>query len=138
MGVFQSGINNILGQTAAVTAKVKDYRDKQAAIKEKEQKDIAAANEKLDIAEQMAVGYSEEQAHAKINQRAMGLAEYNKKPRGVQQKTFERRQANLQAMREIREKWTQNKEFRERINKSSNTNLAATLKPTIDKKETKK
>ena len=138
MGIFQSGINNILGQAATVTSKVKAYSDKKAEIKAKEAEDIASANKKLDTAELMAVGYSETQAAAKLNQRAMGLEEYSKKPRGVQQKAFDRRMANLQAMQEIRQKWSQNKDFRDRINKSSSSQLAATLKPTIDKKESKK
>lgn len=127
MGVFQSGINNILGQAASIGSKV-------AKAQAQKQADIKLANEKLDIAQNMAVGYDEVTAQAIQNQKTLGLKEHNKKPRGVQQKAYDRRMANVNAMQEIREKFIQNKEYRDRILNSSREALAATLKPQINKK----
>lgn len=145
MGKIQSAINDILGEAASITqATVKGVEQgqkveaKKAEAAIQEQKDIATATEKLDAASLMAVGYSQKQAKSIMNQRALGLEEYNKKPRGVGQKTFERRMANLEAMKEIRNKYAQNQAYRNRILKASPSEIATTLKPTIDKKEVKK
>ena len=137
MGTFQSGINNILGATAAAATTIKSSADREkqieAAKAEAEKKDIAEATEKLATARQMAIGYSEEEIARKRASQALGI-EDDKLPKSIGRKTYDRRYANAQAMEAIHTQYVQNKEFRDRIAKLSPKDIAQAIKPGIDKK----
>ena len=141
MGTFQSGINNILGATALAATTIKDTVDKknmqEAAAKEKEQKEISEAEKKLSDARQMAIGYSEGEIRKKEASAALGI-EDNKLPKSIKQKTYDRRFANAKAMEAIHTRYAQNKEFRERIKNLSPKDIAAAIKPDINKSIKKK
>ncbi len=166
MATIQSAINNILGDVArgVATAKhVKAQKEKaeaakyaeeqeklQAAkaeeIKAKEaeeatQKDIKATESKLNEALSIALGYTQKQARGFEAAEAMGDllgTKYEKKPRGVGQKTFERRKANAISFQKIQSSYIQQQEFRDRLRKFSAKEVAEAIKPEIDKKGGKK
>ena len=137
MGTFQSGINNILGATAAAATTIKAGVDKEKQIEEAkaeaEKKDIAEATEKLADARQMAIGYSESEINKKKAAAALGI-EDNKLPKSIKQKTYDRRYANAKAMEAIHTQYVQNKEFRDRIAKLSPKDISKAIKPDINKK----
>lgn len=141
MGEIQKAVNNLLigtGIAAGATAGAIKAEQKAQAEIPKEKEEIKATQEKLEDASKIAVGYTEQQVRAKRAEEALGniIGEpYNKKPRGVGQKTFDRRTANAQTMQVILQKAAQDKAFRDRIEKFSVGELAAALKPTIDKKK---
>lgn len=146
MGVIQKSINNLLISSAAATAGIQASIAKQEqakaaeAAKPTEEQQIAATQEKLQEASNVAIGYTQQQARAKTAEKALGDIigqPYDKKPRGIGQKTFDRRTANAQTMQVILQKASQDAEFRKRIEKFSVGELAAALKPTIDKKQKK-
>ena len=166
MGPIQQSLNNILISAGVATAATKGAMESKALKEEKalrieeekkkeaeaqaqakaeakkaEQEDIAKTNQKLNEALSQAVGYTKEQATAFEAEKALGDVigeKYNKKPRGVGQKTYDRRTANANTMQVILQKAAQDQAFRERINKFSSKQLAKALKPSIDKKEVKK
>ena len=159
MGTIQQSLNNILISAGVATAatkgtmesnalkeekalRIEEEKKKEAeAAKKAEQEDIAKTNQKLNEALSQAVGYTKEQATAFEAEKALGDVigeKYNKKPRGVGQKTYDRRTANANTMQVILQKAAQDQAFRERINKFSSKQLAKALKPSIDKKEVKK
>lgn len=144
MGTIQKTINNLLISGAAATAGIESTLARQAqakaaeAAKPTEAEEIAATQEKLQEATNVAIGYTQHQARAKTAEKALGDVigqPYEKKPRGVGQKTFDRRTANAQTMQVILQKAAQDKAFRDRIEKFSVGELAAAMKPTIDKKK---
>lgn len=142
---IQQTINNLLATTAitagGIKAAAKEKKPTAAPEADAEAAEISATQQKLEEATQMAIGYTGQQARAKSAEKALGdvIGEtYNKKPRGVGQKTYERRMANAETMKVIYQKAAQDKDFRERINKFSAKELSLALKPTIDKKEAKK
>lgn len=144
MGTFQKTINNLLISGVGATAGIKtsiarqDQAKATEAAKPTEAEEIAATQEKLQEATNVAIGYTQHQARAKTAEKALGDVigqPYDKKPRGVGQKTFDRRTANAQTMQVILQKAAQDKAFRDRIEKFSVGELAAALKPTIDKKK---
>lgn len=146
---FQSAINNILTQTAITTRAVKFAANQKEAVelaKEKEQraaaaealekeqaemKSIADTENKINEAIKMSVGYSNKEIKAQQAAQAMGINNPQKNPRGVSTKTFERRTANATAMQEILTKASQNKDFRERLEKFTSKDLANALNPQI-------
>lgn len=144
MGI-QGAINNILGtaaiatraigkvvneQKAAEAASAQAEQDQAAA----EQKSITDTEEKLKKANQMALGYSEEEIKKREAGEALGLDMPDKNPRGVSNATFQRRLGNLKAMEEIQAKYTQDKEFRARLEKFSAKDLSKPIKSIITKK----
>lgn len=144
MGTIQNSLNNLLMTTSIAGGTFKAIASQNAktkameAAKPTEEQEIKAATDKLREATDMAIGYSEKQAVAKTAEQELGdvIGKRNeKKPRGVGQKTFDRRQANAQTMQVILQKAAQNKDFRDRIAKFSRSELAAALKPTIDEKK---
>ena len=68
----------------------------------------------------------------------LGLDMPNKNPRGVSNVTLQRRVGNLKAMEEIQAKYIQDEEFRKRLKSLSSKDLAAAIKPIINKKGGKK
>ena len=137
MGVFQSGINNILAQAGVATKFASDTirENKQAKLsqqkaeteqkmaeakeveakKQAEQESILETENKINEAIQMSIGYTEGNIKSQKARASMGLAPTGKNPRGVSNKTFERRSANAEAMRSILSKYVQNAEFREKL-----------------------
>lgn len=156
MGTFQSGINNILGAAAVAATTAKSSIEKSKAnaqaeaeaneekiktsIKEQEAeaKDIQDTQEKLDDARQLAIGYTQADIRKSKAAKAMGIDLPPKNPRGVSNKTFNRRYANAQAMQVIQEKYLQDAEFRKRISNIKPKDLAAAMKPEINKRGGKK
>lgn len=144
MGEIQKAVNNLLigaGIAAGATSGAIKAEQKAKAEIPKEEEEIKATQEKLEDASKMAIGYTEQQVRAKRAEEALGdiIGEpYNKKPRGVGQKTFDRRTANAETMKVIFQKAAQDKAFRERISKFSTSDIARAIKPTIDKKGGKK
>ena len=118
MGTFQSGINNILGTTAAVATAIKASADREKQMEvakaEAEQKDIEETSEKLADARKMAIGYSESEIKRDKAAAALGI-ESNKLPKSIKQKTYDRRYANAKAMEEIQNQYIQKKEFRDKL-----------------------
>lgn len=144
MGI-QGAINNILGSaaiaTGAVGKVVKEQKAakeaevaEEAAAKEAEQKSIADTEAKLKEANQMALGYSQEELKKREAGEALGLQMPEKNPRGVSNATFQRRLGNLKAMEEIQAKYTQDKEFRKRLEKFTAKDLSKPIKTIITKK----
>lgn len=157
MGVFQSGINRILAEGAIVattvskgiqtkkeaTAKAEADKTAQAQAEleagkkaqEQEQADIKSAEAKMKDAKRMALGYSKKDIEAMNIRESLGLKATGKNPRGVSNKAFDRRQANLMAQEEIYNKWIQNKESRERILNSKTSDIAEAIRPDIRSKK---
>lgn len=152
---FQGAINNILNQ-AAITgravkyasmqeqaiqeAKSKSLEQEQAkALEEQqaEQRSIAETESKIDEAIKMSVGYNASDIKSQEAAQAMGLDNPQKNPRGVSNKTFERRTANANAMREILMKASQSADFRERLEKFSSKDISKALNPQIRTKSKK-
>lgn len=144
MGI-QGAINNILASAAVATgAAGKIVKDQKAAkqvevaeeeaAKEAEQKSIADTEAKLKEANQMALGYSKEELKKREAGEALGLQMPEKNPRGVSNATFQRRLGNLKAMEEIQAKYTQDKEFRKRLEKFTAKDLSKPIKSIITKK----
>lgn len=144
MGI-QGAINNILGSAAVATGAVGKVVKEQkaakeaevaeeAAAKEAEQKSIADTEAKLKEANQMALGYSQEELKKREAGEALGLQMPEKNPRGVSNATFQRRLGNLKAMEEIQAKYTQDKEFRKRLEKFTAKDLSKPIKTVITKK----
>ena len=137
MGVFQSGINNILAQAGVATKFASDTirENKKAQMEEQkaeadkkmaeakeveakqkaEQESIIETQNKINEAIQMSIGYSPKELKTQQARESMGLSPTGKNPRGVSNKTFERRSANAQAMQGILTKYVQNAEFRDRL-----------------------
>lgn len=153
MGVFQSSINNLLTQVAIGSRALK-YASKEAeaekksqelakaseqeqlkAQQEAEKESIAQTESKIDEAIRMSLGYNKGEIAKQNASKDLGIDIPNKMPRGVSQRTFERRQANAIAMKEILTRYSQNKEWRDRLEKYSAKNLAETLNPTIRAKK---
>lgn len=144
MGI-QGAINNILGSAAVATGAVGKVVKEQkaakeaevaeeAAAKEAEQKSIDDTEAKLKEANQMALGYSQEELKKREAGEALGLQMPEKNPRGVSNATFQRRLGNLKAMEEIQAKYTQDKEFRKRLEKFTAKDLSKPIKTVITKK----
>ena len=150
---FQGAINNILNQ-AAITgravkyaksqeqaiqeAKDKSLKEEQAKVLEEqqaEQRSIAETESKIDEAIKMSVGYSNKDIRAQEAGEALGLNNPQKNPRGVSNKTYERRMANANAMREILSKASQSKDFRDRLEKFSSKDLSNALNKQIRAKK---
>lgn len=146
---FQSNINNLLTQVA-IGGRALKYASKEAeaekksqelakaseqeqlkAQQEAERESITSTESKIDEAIRMSVGYTNEDIKKQNASKDLGIDIPNKMPRGVSQKTFDRRQANANAMKEILSKFSQNKEWRDRLEKYSVKDLAKTLNPTI-------
>lgn len=144
MGI-QGAINNILGSAAVATGAVGKVVKEQkaakeaevaeeAAAKEAEQKSVADTEAKLKEANQMALGYSQEELKKRAAGEALGLQMPDKMPRGVSKATYERRLGNLKAMEEIQAKYTQDKELRKRLEKFTAKDLSKPIKTIITKK----
>lgn len=144
MGI-QGAINNILGTAAIATRAIGKVVNEQKAAEAAsaqveqdqaaaEQKSITDTEEKLKKANQMALGYSEEEIKKREAGEALGLDMPDKNPRGVSNATFQRRLGNLKAMEEIQAKYTQDKEFRARLEKFSAKDLSKPIKSIITKK----
>lgn len=135
---FQSNINNLLTQ-AAIGGRALKYAAKEAetakaseaAAKEAEQQQIADTETKIDEAIKMSLGYTQGDIRKQAASKELGINIPQKNPRGVSQKAFERRQANAMAMKEILTKYSQEKEWRYRLEKFSTKELSATLNPGI-------
>ena len=135
---FQSNINNLLTQVA-IGGRALKYASKEAEAEKKsqelaeeaERESIKSTESKIDEAIRMSVGYTNKDIKKQNASKDLGIDIPNKMPRGVSQKTFDRRQANANAMKEILSKYSQNKEWRERLEKYSAKDLANTLNPTI-------
>lgn len=160
MGVFQSGINRILAEGAVVATTVaKDVQTKKEATakaeaektaqaqaeleagkkaQEQEQADIKSAEAKMKDAKRMALGYSKKDIEAMNIRESLGLEATGKNPRGVSNKAFDRRQANLQAQEEIYNKWIQNKESRDRILNAKSSDIAKAISPEVRSRKTPK
>ena len=146
---FQSNINNLLTQAAiggralkfaakeATAAKASEAAAKEAEqkelelAKEAEQKQIADTEAKIDEAIKMSLGYNQGEIRKQAASKELGINIPQKNPRGVSQKAFERRQANAMAMKEILTKYSQEKDWRDRLEKFSTKELSATLNPSI-------
>ena len=144
MGI-QGAINNILGTAAIATRAIGKVVNEQKAAEASsaqaeqdqaaaEQKSITDTEDKLKKANQMALGYSEEEIKKREAGEALGLDMPDKNPRGVSNATFQRRLGNLKAMEEIQAKYTQDKEFRARLEKFSAKDLSKPIKSIITKK----
>lgn len=144
MGI-QGAINNILGTAAIATRAIGKVVNEQKAAEAAtaqaeqdqaaaEQKSITDTEEKLKKANQMALGYSEEEIKKREAGESLGLDMPEKNPRGVSNATFQRRLGNLKAMEEIQAKYTQDKEFRARLEKYSAKDLSKPIKSIITKK----
>ncbi|MBR3210078.1 MAG: hypothetical protein IKF82_07455 [Bacilli bacterium] len=144
MGI-QGAINNIIGSAAIATGAVgKVVKEQKAAkeaevaeeeaAKEAEQKSIADTEAKLKEANQMALGYSQEELKKREAGEALGLQMPEKNPRGVSNATFQRRLGNLKAMEEIQAKYIQDQEFRKRLEKFTSKDLSKPIKSIITKK----
>lgn len=152
MGVFQSGINNILMQAGIgarlVSDKIKDVKAEQEAESKKIEANKQAEIEKATADEQaqkeyeakmneaidLAMGYSKEQINARRTAESLGVDFPKKNPRGVNNKTFARRLANAESFRKISADWQQKEDWIERrkfILESKSEDLANAFKPTI-------
>lgn len=146
---FQSNINNLLTQAAiggrALKFAAKEAtaaKDSEAAAKEAEQKELELAKEaeqkqiaetetKIDEAIKMSLGYNQGEIRKQAASKELGINIPQKNPRGVSQKVFERRQANAMAMKEILTKYSQEKDWRDRLAKFSTKDLSGVLNPSI-------
>lgn len=146
---FQSAINNILTQAsitgravkyaktqemAAAKAEEESVAKEQAAALEKEQaeqRSIAETENKINEAIQMSIGYTPQNVKAQQAASELGINNPQKNPRGVSNRTFERRTANANAMREILMRASQDSDFRERLKKFSSKDLSQALNPQI-------
>lgn len=148
MGVFQKGINNILAEAAVGATIAKDSIQKDKALKaeavekenaakQAEAEDLAKAQETVNDALQMSIGYTEKDVRKQKASKALGLPDTGKMPRGVSKATFDRRSSNAKAMQEILNKYVQNKDFRERISKYSAKDISAALNPQIRTRKAK-
>lgn len=152
---FQGAINNILNQ-AAITgravkyassqeqaiqdSKQKSLEQEQAKVLESqqaEQRSIAETNSKIDEAIKMSIGYTDKDIRAQQAGEALGINNPQKNPRGVSNKTFERRTANANAMREILTRASQSADFRERLEKFSSKDISKALNPQIRTRKAK-
>ena len=138
MGKIQGAINNILGATAVGVGAVKKELAAGKQAKEAEQAEIKATETKLSQARKMAVGYTEEDIAKQEAAEAMGITLPEKKPRGVQTPAFTRRMANAKAMEAIHTRYAQDKDFRKRLEGLKAKDIAAAIKPDINKKGGKK
>lgn len=149
MGVFQKGINNILAEAAVGATLAKDSiqkdkalkaeaEEKEAAAKQAEAENLAKAQETVDDAIQMSIGYSQKEITKQKAGKALGLEDKGKMPRGVSKATFDRRSSNAKAMQEILNKYVQNKDFRERISKYTAKDLSIALNAEIRAKKPKR
>lgn len=153
---FQSAINNIITQAsitgravkyaksqevAAAKAEEESLAKEQAAALEKEQaqqRSIAETENKIDEALKMSIGYSAKDIRAQQARNELGIETPQKNPRGVNNRTYERRQANANAMREILTRASQSEDFRERLKRFSSKDLSNALNPKIRTKAPKK
>lgn len=146
MGAFQKGINNILLQAGVgakfVSDKMQQVKDDKTAEAEKiqaektaEQESIKETENKINEAIQLSMGYTNKDIKARAGAEAMGINYPQKNPRGVSNKTFERRQANAETMKRILSQYVQNKDFRERISKFKPNELAGALNPQVRSKK---
>lgn len=149
MGVFQKGINNILAEAAIGATLAKDTIQKnqekklaadkaEAEAKQAEAESINMAQETLNDALQMSIGYTAKDVTKQKASKALGLPDTGKMPRGVSKATFDRRSSNAKAMQEILNKYVQNKDFRERISKYSAKDISAALNPQIRTRKSKR
>lgn len=148
MGVFQKGINNILAEAAIGATLAKDTIQKneekklaankaESEAKQAEAESINMAQETLNDALQMSIGYTAKDVRKQKAGKALGLPDTGKMPRGVSKATFDRRSSNAKAMQEILNKYVQNKDFRERISKYSAKDISAALNPQIRTRKSK-
>lgn len=142
MGVFQKGINNLLGEFALVSKMASDDITKlknqeietnkqKIAEEEAEKKSIADIQNKINEAMQYSVGYNKSEITSQKARQEMGLDPTNKLPRGVSQKTYDRRMANAQAMEKILSQHIQNKDFRQRMEKYSAQEISKSINPEV-------
>lgn len=148
MGVFQKGINNILAEFAVGATLAKDTiqkeqqakteaQEKEIAAKKAEEESLRMAQETVNDALQMSIGYTAKDITKQKASKDLGLETKNKMPRGVSKATFDRRSSNAKSMQEILNKYIQNKDFRERISKYSAKDLSAALNAEIRTKPKK-
>ena len=142
MGVFQKGINNLLGEVAVVSKVASDELKKakiEKANKEKAEMEEQKATEEsikettnaINDALQMSVGYTAKDLQKQKAREDLGLPSTGKMPRGVSKQTYERRMANAEAQRKILTQFVQDKDFRERISKYSTKDLSGALNPEV-------
>ena len=142
MGVFQKGINNLLGEVAVVSKVAGDELKKtkiEKANKEKAEMEEQKATEEsikettnaINDALQMSVGYTAQDLQKQKAREDLGLPSTGKMPRGVSKQTYERRMANAEAQRKILTQFVQDKDFRERISKYSTKDLSGALNPEV-------
>ncbi len=150
---FQSTINNLL-TSAAVAGRALKYSAKESEMKkageiaaaqeaenqklaaqEAEKASIEGANSKIDEAIKLSVGYSNEDITKQNAAKDLGIEIPEKNPRGVSQKTFDRRMANAKAMEEIVRKYAQDKDWRDRLEKYTAKDLSRVLNPSIRSKK---
>lgn len=157
MGVFQSGINNILAQAGVATkfasdtirenkkAKMEQQKadeDKKMAEAQKieaeqqaEQQELLDLQNKVDEAIQMSIGYSPKEIKTQKARSALGLEPTNKNPRGVSQQTHDRRYALGQSMKEIIRIRMQDKDYAQRLKSLSTEEISLALNKEIRKKK---
>lgn len=101
----------------------------QEALAEKES--IKQTQTLIDDALNMSLGYNASDIKKQKASKDLGINLPQKNPRGVSNKTFDRRLANLKAYQQILNQFIQNKDFRERINKYTAKDLSGALNPQI-------
>jgi len=149
MGVFQRGINNLLGEFAIASKMVTDdikmqkqqkeaINQQQQALEEAEKKSVEEAQNKIDEALKYSIGYSKADLTSQQAREDMGLQPTNKLPRGVSKKTYERRTANAQAMQKILTQYVQNADFRKRIEKYSSKEISKSINPEVRSRKVSK
>lgn len=142
MGVFQKGINNLLGEVAVVSkvagdelkkAKIEKANKEKAEMEEQKatEESIKETTNAINDALQMSVGYTAQDLQKQKAREDLGLPSTGKMPRGVSKQTYERRMANAEAQRKILTQFVQDKDFRERISKYSTKDLSGALNPEV-------